>query len=404
MVDKIYQRTLIEEILPYLSSKEVLLIYGARQVGKTSLLKYLMEHHLQDNVFYFDLELRDLLELCHKGTEAVFQYLLQKGASQKRKIFLIIDEIQYLENPANFVKIMHDHYPSVKLIVSGSSSFEIKKKFKQSLAGRTVAFELYPLSFSEFLVFKNKNYFLQGENLSLINEELVILAEEFIRFGGYPLIVLESSEEKKKVYLSQVINTYIRKDIRDLGNIRNISSFNLLLELLASQSSQLLNVSEVANTLDIRRETVMEYILLLESTFIIKRITPFHRNIRSELVKNPKAFMLDTGMMHLLWMKEFPKVITGNAFETFVFSELMKSGKKINFWRTSTQQEVDFIISDGRLYALEAKLNFENAKRMNLKSFFEKYPCETYLIGLKGKKPKQGKYIWEFLSSTSGRS
>lgn len=390
--------------MPYLSSKEVLLVYGARQVGKTSLLKYLMEHHLQDNIFYFDLELRDLLELCYKGAEAVFQYLLQKGASQKRKIFLIIDEIQYLENPANFVKIMHDHYPSVKLIVSGSSSFEIKKKFKQSLAGRTVAFELYPLSFSEFLVFKNKNYLLQEENLSIINEELVVLAEEFIRFGGYPLIVLESSEEKKKVYLSQVINTYIRKDIRDLGNIRNISSFNSLLELLASQSSQLLNVSEVANTLDIRRETVMEYLLLLESTFIIKRITPFHRNIRSELVKNPKVFMLDTGMMHLLWMKEFPKVITGNAFETFVFLELMKSRKKINFWRTSTQQEVDFIISDGKLYALETKLNFENAKRMNLKYFSEEYPCETYLIGLKGKKPKGGKYIWEFLFSASGHN
>jgi len=281
MIEQIYKRTIVGNILKYLNSKETIVIYGSRQVGKTTLLKYLIENHIKENVFYFDLELKNLLDLCNKGPESVYNYLLQKGANDKKKIYLIIDEIQYLKNPTSFIKIMHDHYDNIKLLVSGSSTFEIKKKFKDSLAGRTVNFELYPLSFEEFLIFKNKNYKLKSKNTRAINDELVLLAEEYIKFGGYPKIVLENSEEKKQVYLSQIINTYIRKDIRDIGNIRNISSFNKLVEVLASQSGQLLNVLELSNTLGINRETILEYLDLLENTFIIRRIKPFHNNLRS---------------------------------------------------------------------------------------------------------------------------
>ena len=395
MEDKIYRRKIVEKIAKYLDSKEVVVIYGARQVGKTTLMKYLIKKYLKENTFYFDLEMSNLLDLCNKGAESVYNYLLQKGIDEKKKIYLLIDEIQYLKNPANFLKIMHDHYENVKLIVSGSSTFEIKKKFKESLAGRTVNFELYPLSFEEFLIFKNKSYKLKKENSEIINNELVILAEEYIKFGGYPQIVLENSEEKKQVYLSQIINTYVRKDIRDIGNIRNIDSFNKLIEILASQSGQLLNVSEISNTLEINRETVLEYLDLLEKTFMIKRIRPYHKNLRSELSKNPKIYFLDTGMMHLLWLKEFPKIIFGNAFETFVFLELMRIDKKINFWRTTNKQEVDFILNNENLYAIEVKLSFQNIDMKNINFFCEKYKCEKEVIGLKGK--KSGKYIWELI-------
>lgn len=393
MAEVLFKRAVVDDVLKYMDSKQALVIYGARQVGKTSLLKYLMNNHLKENTFYFDLERQNLLDLCNKGGEAVYDYLLQKGADEKKKICLIIDEIQYLENPSKFIKILHDHYPNIKLLVSGSSTFEIKKKFRESLAGRILAFELYPLSFEEFLTFKGKNYRLLKENSEAINDELVFLAHEFIKFGGYPAIVLEPEEEKKQAYLFQIISTYIKKDIRDIGNIRNLSAFNRLVEILASQSGQLTNVSGLASAMEISRETVMEYLDLLENTFVIKRIAPFHKNLRSELSKNPKTFILDTGLMHLLWLKEFPKIVFGQAFETFVFLELMKVGKRINFWRTTNKQEIDFILPGKKLYAIEAKYSFGNADARNLKFFGEQYGCKTAIVGLNGK--KAGKYIWE---------
>ena len=245
------------------------------------------------------------------------------------------------------------------------------------------------------MIFKEKEYKLSKENTKTVNEELVRLAEEYIKFGGYPKIVLESSEEKKQVYLSQIINTYIRKDIRDIGNIKNISAFNKLIELLASQSGNLLNVLEISNTLKINRETVLDYLDLLENTFIVKRVTPFYKNLRSELSKNPKIFFLDTGMMHILWLKEFPKVILGNSFETFVFLELVKSNMKVNFWRTTNKQEIDFIVNNKELYAIEVKYNFQNLDKRNLKYFSENYKCKAITVGLKGE--KKGKYIWELI-------
>ena len=395
MSEILYKRHLVDEVLKYLDSKEAIVICGARQVGKTSLLKYLLDKHIKENAFYFDLEMRNLLDLCNSGAENVYSYLLQRGADEKRRIYLIIDEIQYLEDPTNLIKILHDHYPNIKLLVSGSSTFEIRKEFRQSLAGRTVNFELYPLSFEEFLTFNGRDYRLLPKNSDAINKELASLAKEFIRFGAYPRIALEKSEEKKQAYLSKVINTYIRKDIRDIGNIKNISPFNKLIEVLASQSSQLLNVSKISNTLGMSRETVVEYLDLLENTFVIKRIRPFHRNIRSELSKNPKVFLLDTGMMHLLWLKEFPKVILGNSFETFVLTELVKSGRRVGFWRTTNKQEVDFVLPGKGLYGIEAKLNFQNANLKSLRFFGEKYGCKTALVGLEGR--KTGRYIWELL-------
>jgi len=395
MIQILHKRNIVSQIIPFLKSKEAIIIYGARQVGKTSLLRYLIQEYLKENVFYLDLEIPSLLELCNKSSEDVYTYLLQKGALKEKTIFLIIDEIQYLENPSQFIKIMHDHYPEIKIFASGSSAFEIRKKLNQSLTGRAIIFDLYPLSFDEFLMFKGKKYDLQEKNADLINQELIPLAEEYIRFGGYPQIVLEPSEEKKFIYLSQIITTYIRKDIRNIGKIRNITSFNKLVEILASQTGQLMNTAELSRTLGITQRTIIEYLEILELTFIIKIMRPFHKNLRSELSKTAKVFFLDTGMLHLLWMKEFPKTILGNVFETFVFLEFMKNENILFFWRTTNKQEIDFIIrKKNNLYAIESKLQFQKESSA-LRFFAEHYPCQTFMVGLYGE--KKGKYPWEMI-------
>ncbi len=136
---------------------------------------------------------------------------------------------------------------------------------------------------------------------------------------------------------------------------------------------------------------------MLENTFIIKRVNPFHKNLRSELTKNPKIFLLDTGMMHLLWLKEFPKIIHGESFETYLFAELIKAGEKINFWRTTNKQEIDFIIGNKTLIAIESKINFKNSDSSSLNFFSEKYKSEKFIIALKGDKNNLGIYPWELL-------
>jgi len=397
MIQVLFKRKVVEDVLTYLNSKQAIILYGARQVGKTSIMKYLLKNYLKENAFYLDLELDNLLELCNKGPEQVYEYLLQRGAVKDKKIFLLIDEIQYLKDPTKFIKVIHDHHPEIKLIVSGSSTFEIRKKLKQSLAGRTITFEVYPLDFEEFLEFKEKKYALKAENSEAINHELISLAEEIITFGGYPGVVIEPVSEVKQKLLSQIINTYIRKDIRDIGNIRNIDSFNKLLELLAAQSGRLLNVNEVSNTLGIHSFTVREYLSLLENTFIIRLASPYHKNKRSELTKMPKVFLLDTGLMHLLHLKEFPKVISGEVFETFIFAELLKNKHPAKYWRTTLGQEVDFVIENGRLTAVEAKVNFQKVRKNALEKLAKEYPANTYSTSLQGKKQGIGRYPWELI-------
>ncbi|MFH1233667.1 MAG: AAA family ATPase, partial [Patescibacteria group bacterium] len=266
----LYSRTIFKEIIKYFNSDDILVIHGARQVGKTHIL-YLVQDYLKENkkeFLYIDLEDSRNLDILNKGVDEFRKYLSEQGFdlagfSQKEKMFVLIDEIQYLDDPSSFLKLIADHHKNLKLIVSGSSSFAIKSKFKNSLAGRTINFEAYPLSFEEFLVFKEYSgaaAILENNLTDKTNQELVGLFKEYTLYGGYPKIVLENNVEMKEKYLQQIIDTYIRKDIRDLANIKEIGKFNQMLEVLASQSGCLLDIKELSNTCKIARQTVENYL------------------------------------------------------------------------------------------------------------------------------------------------
>ena len=412
-MSKLYQRKIIAQISKFLNSKEIVVLHGARQVGKTSIMLYLIDEikkkKTTKKVFYFDLEIPRYLELVNSGFDQFYNYLLSIGYKENEKAFVFIDEIQYLQDPSKFLKLFHDNYSAkIKLIVSGSSSFEIKSKFKNSLVGRTVNFEIWPLDFEEFLLFKNKKYNLCFKNIpSAIEEELIILYKEYAIYGGYPQIVLENSIAKKEIYLSQIIDTYIKKDIRDLANIRNIDKFNKLVQILSSQTGSLLNVLELANTTDLSRQTVEEYLFILENTYIIKLVKPFHKNLRSELFKTPKIYLIDQGIANLLAFKTFPKIISGDIFETAIFGDLIKNYKssQINFWRTMDGKEIDFILTgDKKPILLEVKVNINKAKFSSLSIFRKEYKTKkgfTVFIDGRKKDVKNGiKYVypWEIMN------
>ena len=398
--EPIYKRTVIEEINKYLLSDDIIVLHGARQVGKTSILYYLT-NHLKNNgniTYFIDLEDSRFVKILDSGTDGFKRLLREEGIlpAARKKAFIFIDEIQYLENPSSFLKLTADHHKDVKLIVSGSSSFAIKDKFKDSLVGRTVNFEIFNLSFKEFLLFKQYAYEEGKVCTKKKTDELKALFKEYILYGGYPKIVLTPEIDKKEKYLQQIIDTYVKKDIRDLADVKDIDKFNKLLEALASQSGQQINITELSNTTRIAKQTIEKYLFIMENIYIVKLVRPFSRNIRSELFKLPKIYFYDTGLMQMLWLKGLQKEIIGNVYETGIFAELVKKYTKdvIFYWRTKDKKEIDFILRiKKQLLPIEAKLNFEQFNPSAIQYFNKHYGISNYrVVGLSGE-PKSRFYV-----------
>ena len=404
MEDKIYKREVFDEIIQYLDEDVILVIIGARQVGKTYILFYLEEHLKKKNKvsYYMDLEDSRYLNILDEGVDAFVRHLKEEGFDTDKKIYVLLDEIQYMESPSSFLKLIHDHHKAIKLIVSGSSSFGIKKKFTDSLVGRTVTFEIFPLSFEEFLRFKEYKFVRGVKFTEKKIDELKALLKEYVLFGSYPKIVLTQAREKKERFLQQIIDTYVRKDIRDIGNIKELDKFNKLIEALSSQSGSLLNVAELSNTCRLAKKTVEHYLFILENTYIIRLIKPYHSNLRSELFKTPKIYFFDSGLLQMLQLKTIPGAIIGNVFETAVFSELVKRyGKdQIFYWRTKDKKEIDFILRQkNKILPVEVKYNFARFSKTSINYFLKRYQLEDYkVIGFLGDlSQEQFMYLWEVI-------
>ena len=226
------------------------------------------------------------------------------------------------------------------------------------------------------------------------------LFREYILYGGYPKIVLEKRIASKEKYLGQIVNTYLKRDIHDLAEIKQVQKFNRMLKLLAERSGNLLNIAEISQTCGLARETVENYLFILENTYIIKLMPVFSHSSKIEVVKTPKIFFYDTGLLQTIWLRNLTGNILGNMFETSVFSQLVKKfgADKLYFWRTKRGQEIDFVVQNKQeILPFEAKLNFRNAKRGAIESFQRKYKVNSgAIVGLNGKKNTSGDFWpWE---------
>jgi len=360
----LYQRAIIDEIKPWLKEKETIILNGPRQVGKTSILELLrqdlLKQGLEKTIFYLNLEEINVLGPLNENPERLLEYIIN---SDKKNYFLI-DEIQYLDNPSNFLKHLYDKYnQKIKIICTGSSSLELKAKFQDSLAGRKITFNVLPLSFEEFLIFKKSkiyDYRRQDKVPPKIEGEFRKLLDEFLLYGGMPAVVLKNDVKLKKDLLSEYTSAYINKDIRHIGKIDDILKFNQLVKLLSVQIGNLLNVNEISNTLGLARRKVETYINLLENTFVLIKTNPYYKNVRSQIIKMPKFYWFDLGIRNQL-LSNFSsldaRTDSGALFENFIFNELRSAaGKKIFFYRTTNKSEVDFVVEqDNKVYPLEVK-------------------------------------------------
>lgn len=371
-------RNLTLNIKKHLLSDEILLIIGARQVGKTTLLHQIEEIiKTERQICYFlNLEDPEYLSLLNKSPKNLFKIF---SFDLKQKNFLLIDEIQYLENPTNFLKYFYDQYKDkIKIIATGSSAFYLDKKFKDSLVGRKRIFYLFTLSFREFLKFKNEETLSKKNfnNLALSEREKILFYyREYLIYGGYPRVALAPLAEKEDV-LKDIAYSYIKKDILE-ANIRQEDIFYKLFRILASQIGNLVNTSELASTLRVSRTAIEDYLYLMQKSFHIRLVVPFYRNIRKEITKMPKVYFLDLGLRNFLLrnIRQFEeREDKGQILENALFKEFLKSYdfEEIKFWRTTQKQEVDFVVKEEQAY--EVKIDPESFRKTKYKSFLESYP------------------------------
>lgn len=316
--------------------------------------------------------------------------------SQLQKIYVFVDEAQKVPEAARFFKGVYDSRLNAKLILTGSSSLEIKAKFKETLAGRKRIFTLPSFTFFEFLAIKDRllgKYAEEKKQITKIDaNRLIELYKEYIIFGGYPRVALSRGKEEKISILREIYSSYIENDVIRFLGIENKTAFHRLVKLLASQIGQLINLEELATNLGIDRATVERYIRALEQTFIVKKITPYFRNSRQEIVKAGKIYFFDSGIRNTA-LENFNALEDrgdrGLILENSILPELLFQYRnkmaKINFWRTKQKAEVNFIIEQGlELLPLEVKCWLKKPSiPPSLKSFIEKFnPKKAFIINL----------------------
>ncbi|MBO8144263.1 MAG: ATP-binding protein [Thermodesulfobacterium sp.] len=383
-------RKIEEKLEKWISREEIILIKGPRQSGKTTFLKHLEEKYGGE---YISLEIEEYAEAIKKDPISFAKRFLGKK-------FLYVDEAQYVKEIGKYLKIIQDNFKGkLKLVVTGSGSFEVKENLGKYLVGRAVYFELLPLTFEEFLLWKRedlhslyKEYnslfwkFLKGEEVSLkspiFEKEFTEFLEEFIIFGGFPAIVKENDVQIKIELLKNLIQTYLEKDIFFFLNVRQLNKFKNFLKSLALNIGNIIEISSFSREFKMDFKTVEEYLNILIYTYIIEPLLPFHKSLITELKKSKKLYFIDTGLRNALINNFLPfseRPDRGFLLENFVLSELRKNGLETKYWRTAGKAEIDFIIFiKNKIIPLEVKITPKIEK--SLYSFIRTYKPERAVI------------------------
>jgi predicted AAA+ superfamily ATPase len=360
----IYGRELRKKLSDWFDSREILLVYGARQVGKTTLMHQLTDS--MDKVLFLDCE-----------SPVVFDVLMSRDLARIRSLFgsdrvIVLDEAQVIPGIGECLKLIYDTCPEYKLLVTGSSSFELSNRVSEPLTGRHLRFQLLPLSASETLTVHQPLWYYENQNNILV-------------YGTYPGII-DLPEEKKFRKLEELTSDYLFKDILAFESLKNAGQLRNLLRALALQTGNLISVRELSVLLGIPVYYVERYIDLLEKSFVIFSLGSFSNNLRNELKKRRKIYFYDNGIRNAV-IRQFghpdDRADKGTLWENYVISERMKMNLLKNypvnmfFWRTYDGAEIDLVEeTNGQLAAYECKWNPAKKPQIPL-SFSSKYGITT---------------------------
>lgn len=368
-------RLIESEINDFIQSPEIIAIIGPRQCGKTTLMYHIAKSLNSSKVNIVDFEDRDELDLFVNDIKTFAELHIQGQE------YVFIDEFQYAPEGGKNLKYIYDNYPA-KVFITGSSSTELSVQSIQYLVGRIFVFNLYPLSFREFLNYKDAKLTNLLTEASDLSPELIKRVNDYYDsfniYGGYPRVVLSSTNKEKETVIKNIFNTYLLREINQILNYKDEFRLLRLIKALALQVGSNINFNELSTITGFKYKELLEAIDILEKTFVIIRSTPFFRNKRLELVKSPKFYFVDNGFRNMT-INNFLPVLNrpdkGNLNENFVASELCKNGNPIQYWRTKSKAEVDFIIeTQTELIPIEVKTTLSKPSvTRSFRSFLEKY-------------------------------
>lgn len=375
------QRELLSELKKWFDRKEILAIKGPRQSGKTTLLKLLADWLVQErgmdekHVVSVTFEDREQLDAFSQNPkEYVARHVPDDG-----KTVLMIDEAQYAPELGQKLKLVYDLFGGVKMVITGSSSLELKSQTGKFLVGRMFEFELLPLSFSEFLNHRDPGLarmfgewhgkmalMLQGKGAlepktekEIFAGELLSHLDEYAKYGGYPAVVTAAGEGEKKVVLKNLTNTYLDKDIVSFLQITDTIRFRRLMIALAASIGSIPRMEPLANEIGSHFREMTKLLDILEQTYVIRRVGPYHKNLLTELRKSQKLYFVDLGLRNSL-LDSFSdldrRADLGPLVENFVLNELSPYAR-LGFWRTTSKAEVDFV-SPGPAGVLPIEVKF----------------------------------------------
>lgn len=362
-IHRILTASIIEKLA---SSRKGIIIYGARQVGKTTLVNGIIKR-LGLNTLVINGDQSRFIDIITSRNLTEIQSLVS-GYDM-----LFVDEAQRIPEIGINLKIILDNLPKLKVVVTGSSSLDLASKISEPLTGRVWSYHLYPISFSELSLFQNK-------------AELDIRLEERLIYGSYPEIFSYESYSQKREYLQTMSDAYLYRDLIEFGDIKNSSKIRDLLKLLAFQIGSEVSLTELGASLGMSKDTVSRYIDLLEKSFIIFRLGGFSRNLRKEVTKMDKIFFYDLGIRNILIdnLKSLKnRNDAGLLWENFLLLERMKFNS-VNldpvsgyFWRIHTGAELDYVEEkNGTLFGFEFKYGSKVGKVPA--SWTKAYPKSQY--------------------------
>lgn len=386
----VYPRKIYPELLSHAQLSAVTVLTGMRRTGKTTLMLQLLADIPNKNSLYLDLERPDNRELFYqKNYETIRDSFIARGLHPDTPMVVALDEIQLAPASPSAMKYLSDHH-QIKFIVTGSSSYYLKNLFSESLSGRKKIFELFPLDFGEFLTFKEIAFHAYNWKGKVFNNpeysRLSSYYEEYIRFGGFPQVVLAQTKEQKHDILSDIMSSYVNIDIRALADFSDERNLYALAKLLAGRVGSRVEYTTLSRLTGISRPTVTNYVSFFEKSYLIHTVPVYTKNIDREIVKARKLYFCDTGLANTL-----AELSSGAQFENTLFNQLARMGH-VQYFALKTGHEIDFIL-DTHL-AIEAKETPIEGDLTHVALMSENAGIADYTLVGRHTSPKFMDYVW----------